>query len=69
MYTRMAQWKVAMHGQAKVDPRSTFGTALLVLAIEIMKSVREPVGIWKFLIVLSMVDACSTGNVINYRYR
>lgn len=57
-----------MNGHAKVEPRSTFGTALLLLAI-VMKSVREPAGIWKFLIVLSMVDACSAGNVINYRYR
>lgn len=56
-------------GHAKVEPRSTFGTALLLLAIVMMKSVREPAGIWKFLIVLSMVDSCSTGNVINYRYR
>ena len=38
-------------------------------AITLMELVRELAGIWKFPIVLSIVDACPTGNVINYGYR
>ena len=32
------------------------------------KTVREPAGIWNFPIDLSMVDACSTENVIIWAY-
>ena len=56
-------------GHAKVETGSTTKTTLSVMTITMMKSVREPTGIWKFPITLPTMDACPSGSLINYRYK